>query len=50
MFDDGIKFMYPWRPYQERVLRDASGFLKDGKINVVAAPRFWKDYFGVGAC
>ena len=47
MFDSNIKFKYPWRPYQERVLRDATGFLNDGKINVVAAPGSGKTILGL---
>ncbi|MBR3133703.1 MAG: DEAD/DEAH box helicase family protein [Clostridia bacterium] len=47
MFDSNIKFMYPWRPYQERVLKEASGFLRDGKINVVAAPGSGKTILGL---
>lgn len=41
MFGDNIKFKYMWRPYQKRVLDNADKYLKDGKVNIVAAPRFW---------
>ena len=38
MFNNTIKFKYPWRPYQDRVLKESNKFLSDGKINIVAAP------------
>ncbi len=47
MFDEKIKFKYPWRPYQERVLRESDKFLRDGKINVVAAPGSGKTILGL---
>lgn len=47
MFDNSIKFKYSWRPYQERVLGEADKFLKDGKINVVAAPGSGKTILGL---
>ncbi|MBO5349537.1 MAG: DEAD/DEAH box helicase family protein [Clostridia bacterium] len=47
MFDSTIKFKYPWRPYQDRVLKEADKFLKDGKINVVAAPGSGKTILGL---
>ena len=50
MFDQNIKFKYTWRPYQEKVLRDVQKYISDGKVNIVAAPRIWKNYFGIRAC
>ena len=47
MFDNNIKFKYPWRPYQDRVLKEADKFLKDGKINIVAAPGSGKTILGL---
>lgn len=47
MFDNTIKFKYPWRPYQDRVLRESNNFLKDGKINIVAAPGSGKTILGL---
>lgn len=47
MFDNTIKFKYPWRPYQDRVLKEADKFLKDGKINIVAAPGSGKTILGL---
>ena len=48
MFDNTIKFKYSWRPYQDRVLKEADKFLKDGKINIVAAPGSGKTILGLG--
>lgn len=47
MFDNTIKFKYSWRPYQERVLKESDKFLKDGKINIVAAPGSGKTILGL---
>ena len=47
MFDNTIKFKYSWRPYQDRVLKEADKFLKDGKINIVAAPGSGKTILGL---
>lgn len=47
MFDENVKFKYTWRPYQKRVLDNANLYLKDGKINVVAAPGSGKTVLGL---
>lgn len=47
MFNENIKFKYPWRPYQDRVLRDADKHLSDGKVNIVAAPGSGKTILGL---
>ena len=47
MFDENVKFKYSWRPYQKRVLDNAYLYLKDGKINVVAAPGSGKTVLGL---
>lgn len=35
---DKVHFKGSFRDYQQRVLRNAEKYLKDGKINIVAAP------------
>ena len=47
MFDNTIKFKYSWRPYQEQVLKDVMKHIRDKKIHIVAAPRFWKNCFRI---
>lgn len=47
MFDENVKFKYTWRPYQKRVLDNADKYLKDGKINIVAAPGSGKTVLGL---
>ena len=47
MFDENIKFKYPWREYQDRVLKDANKHLSDGKVNIVAAPGSGKTILGL---
>ena len=47
MFNENIKFKYPWRPYQDRVLRDSDKHLSDGKVNIVAAPGSGKTILGL---
>ena len=47
MFDESIKFKYPWREYQDRVLKDANKHLSDGKVNIVAAPGSGKTILGL---
>lgn len=47
MFDDSIKFKYPWRPYQAKVLEDVNGLIKDKKIHIVAAPGSGKTVLGL---
>lgn len=47
MFDQNIKFKYSWRPYQERALNQVDSYLKDGKVNIVAAPGSGKTVLGL---
>ena len=42
-----IKFKWTFRKYQQRVLDNSSKFLKDGKINIVAAPGSGKTILGL---
>ena len=35
---------------KKKVLRDVQKYISDGKVNIVAAPRIWKNYFGIRAC
>lgn len=47
MFDDSIKFKYPWRPYQERTLKQIESYIRDGKVHIVAAPGSGKTVLGL---
>lgn len=47
MFDTNIRFKYPWRDYQARVLSNAQQFVDDGHIHVVAAPGSGKTVLGL---
>lgn len=47
MFDEKIKFKFPWRPYQERVLKETEKYIKDKKIHIVAAPGSGKTVLGI---
>lgn len=42
-----IKFKFTWRPYQEKVLKDAQKYLADGKVNIVSAPGSGKTILGL---
>ena len=44
---DGISFKGKFRDYQQRVLDNADKYLKDGKINIVAAPGSGKTVLGL---
>ena len=46
-FDNNIKFRGTFRNYQQRVLDNADKYLKDGKINIVAAPGSGKTVLGL---
>ena len=35
MFDESIKFKYPWRPYQAKILEEVNGLIKDKKIVIL---------------
>jgi superfamily II DNA or RNA helicase len=43
---EGLAFRYPWRPYQERVLKAINLHLADRKLHVVAAPGAGKTTLG----
>ena len=47
MFDESIKFKYPWRPYQKKVLEEVNSLIKDKKIHIVAAPGSGKTVLGL---
>lgn len=47
MFDNTIKFKYPWRSYQARVLNDIEKHLKDNKLHVIAPPGSGKTVLGL---
>lgn len=47
MFDESIKFKYPWRPYQAKVLEEVNGLIKDKKVHIVAAPGSGKTVLGL---
>lgn len=44
---DILKFCGTWRTYQARVLQNASRYLDDGKIHIVAAPGSGKTTLGI---
>ena len=44
---DQLKFKYPWRPYQKRVLDELSSHLTDDHLHVVAAPGAGKTILGI---
>ena len=45
--DQEIKFKYPFRPYQERVLKNLYGYLQNKKVHIVAAPGSGKTILGL---
>lgn len=44
---DELKFKYPWRPYQARVLKAIHHHLDDQRLHVVAAPGAGKTTLGL---
>ncbi|HEY9050075.1 MAG TPA: DEAD/DEAH box helicase family protein [Gammaproteobacteria bacterium] len=46
VFDD-LKFRYPWRPYQQRVLQAIEQHMDDKRLHVVAAPGAGKTTLGL---
>lgn len=44
-----MRFRWPWRPYQERVLADLEAHLEDHRLHVVAAPGSGKTILGIEA-
>ncbi|MEX2683150.1 MAG: DEAD/DEAH box helicase family protein [Candidatus Sigynarchaeota archaeon] len=46
-FPPECKFKFPWRPYQEMVLKELKAHLGDNKLHVVAAPGSGKTILGL---
>ncbi|MTI38702.1 DEAD/DEAH box helicase family protein [Fulvivirga lutimaris] len=46
-FPSDINFKYPWRPYQERVLRELQDHLNDDHLHVIAPPGSGKTVLGL---
>lgn len=46
-YENILKFRYPWRQYQARVLENSQKHLADGKIHIVAAPGSGKTTLGI---
>lgn len=46
-FPQGIKFKYPWRNYQKRVLKELTKHLQDRHLHVVAPPGSGKTVLGL---
>ena len=44
-----MRFRWPWRPYQERVLAELEAHLEDHRLHVVAAPGSGKTILGIEA-
>lgn len=44
---NGVRFHGCFRNYQSKVLENADKYLKDGKINIVAAPGSGKTVLGL---
>ena len=47
VFDPAIRFRYPWRPYQERVLGALDRHLDDDRLHLVAPPGSGKTVLGL---
>jgi len=46
-FPEPMKFCYPWRPYQARVIEELESHLADRRLHVVAAPGAGKTVLGL---
>ncbi len=46
-FPETLKFCYPWRPYQARVLSELATHLDDNHLHIVAAPGSGKTVLGL---
>ncbi len=46
-FPTDIRFKFPWRPYQERVLEELSAHLADDRLHVIAPPGSGKTVLGL---
>ncbi len=49
MLLDQMKFAYPWRPYQHRILQDLGRHLTDKRLHVIAPPGSGKTVLGLEA-
>ncbi|MFP6906622.1 MAG: DEAD/DEAH box helicase family protein [Verrucomicrobiota bacterium] len=47
IFGEDISFMYPWRPYQARILAELDRHMEDRHFHVVAAPGSGKTVLGL---
>ena len=47
IFSDSLVFKYPWRSYQERVLKELETHLDDQKLHVIAPPGSGKTILGL---
>ena len=47
IFNESVKFNGKYRPYQQRVLDNITGFLDNEKIHIVAAPGSGKTILGL---
>ncbi len=45
----GLRFRFPWRPYQEEILRDFATHIADRHFHIVAAPGSGKTVLGLEA-
>jgi len=46
-FPSNMRFQYPWRPYQERILQELRKYLDDSRLHIVAAPGSGKTILGL---
>jgi len=46
-FPENIQFCYPWRSYQDRVLKDLEGHLKNRHLHLIAPPGTGKTVLGL---
>ncbi len=46
-YPEDIKFKYPWRKYQQRVLNDLQDHIKNGHLHIIAPPGSGKTVLGL---
>ena len=46
-FPPNLRFQYPWRQYQERILKELEEYLDDSRLHIVAAPGSGKTIVGL---
>ncbi|MFX1283471.1 MAG: DEAD/DEAH box helicase family protein [Promethearchaeota archaeon] len=46
-FPPNLRFLYPWRPYQKRILEELKEYLDDSRLHIVAAPGSGKTILGL---